>query len=162
MYIPAASDLDTEQSGLSLDDCPSNGWDNQQENIYAKCPVVTVASILKYMRPATGVSSVQAAAFRSLTEGHTVWRSGHVLDIWLNATEAFRKWLKFKVLATMKKQVHDVVIAFDRDGHNICFAHCTCAAGLSHSCIHIPAALWCLESFGSRLSSTSKPCLDTS
>ncbi|XP_062514511.1 uncharacterized protein LOC134190103 [Corticium candelabrum] len=159
MYLLEDSSEEAEQECVfGLPDCASDGWQNQMEEIHMVCPVVTIASILHHMRPATGMSSIQAAAFRSLTEGHTVWKSGHVIEMVLNTTQFAYTWMKIKVLATMKQEIRRVCIAFEKCSHNIKFAHCTCPAGLSHSCIHVSAALWSMESFGSKLAPTSKPC----
>lgn len=153
-----SAEVEKQGPGFGIADCPSDGWQDQLDDIHMACPVVTVAYILHHMRPATGVSSIQAAAFRSLAEGHTVWKSGHVLEMTLNATQTSRTWMRFKVQATMKQEVRLVVIAFDRHSHEIRLALCSCPAGLAHSCIHVSACLWSLESFGSKLAPTSKPC----
>ena len=102
MYLLEHSSKDAEKRSAFGIDCSSDGC-NQMEEIHMVCPVLTVANILHYIRPATGASSIQAAAFTSLTEGHTVWKSGHVIEMTLNATQPDYTWIKFKVLATIKR-----------------------------------------------------------
>ena len=59
MYLLEDSSEEAEQECVfGLPDCASDGWQNQMEEIHMVCPVVTIASILHHMRPATGVSSI--------------------------------------------------------------------------------------------------------
>ena len=58
MYLLEHSSEDAEQGSVFGIDCPSDGWQNQMEEIHMVCPVVTVANILHYIRPATGMSSI--------------------------------------------------------------------------------------------------------
>ena len=145
MYLPEHSSEDAEQGSVFGIDCPSDGWQNQMEEIHMVCPVVTIANILHYTRPATAVSSIQAAAFRSLTEGHTVWKSGHVIEMILNATQSDYTWMKFKVLETMRKEIRIVCIAFEKPQHQICTLHLSCwLSSFLHSfiCSHEHARSW--------------------
>ena len=54
-YLLEDSIEEAEQECVfGLPDCPSDGWQNQTEEIHMVCPLVTIANILHHMRPATG------------------------------------------------------------------------------------------------------------
>lgn len=50
MYLVVESNQSSiQKSDFGIEDCPLDGWKDQQDEIYSACPVVSVAAILLYM-----------------------------------------------------------------------------------------------------------------
>ena len=59
LYLLEGSSEEAEQEYVfGLTDCPSDDWQNQMEKIHMVITVLTIASILHHMRPATIVPSI--------------------------------------------------------------------------------------------------------